>query len=362
MVKSAYIHIPFCLSKCKYCSFVSFPITPEKKIGYLYSLLKEIDYSYKGEILDTIYFGGGTPSLFSADELKKILNKLTYNQNTEITIEVNPDSVTEEYLKQLKNIGFNRLSIGSQSFDNNVLKIIGRRHNTEQIFQTIKWAKLAGFNNISIDLIYGLPTQTIEMFEKDLKKALELEIQHISLYGLKIEENSYFYKHFPDNLPDDDTQADMYLSAIKYLQNFHHYEISNFAKSGYESKHNLNYWQENEYYGFGVAAHGFVDNIRYSNYSTLEAYLNNPTSHEFGKFLTEQEKLEESIFLGFRISDGINIKNINKNFKIDFDIQYKNILDKYVKTGHIIPTDNGYKLSNEGFLLSNIILSEFLEL
>lgn len=359
MVTSAYIHIPFCLSKCRYCSFVSFD-TLAKKTGYLYSLLKEIDYYYQGETLKTLYFGGGTPSLMTVDELNKILKKFNYDESTEITIEVNPDSVDKEYLKGLKEIGFNRLSIGSQTFDDKLLTDIGRRHNAQQIFDTIESARQAGFENISVDLIYGLPNQTLDMLKNDLEIVKTLDITHVSLYGLKIDEGCYFYNHYPKNVPDDDTQADMYLEVIKTLNEFQHYEISNFAKQGYESKHNLNYWRECEYYGFGVASHGFVDNVRYSNYRTLEQYMNNPVSHEFGKFLTEQEKLEESIFLGFRIAEGVDEQKINQKFGINFSEKYKNTLEKYLATGHLIKTGKGYRLSDEGFLVSNLILSEFI--
>ena len=359
MASCVYLHIPFCLSKCKYCSFISFTDI-SKKTGYLYSLLKEIDYYYQNEPLDTIYFGGGTPSLMEISELNKLLNKFNLTKNTEITIEVNPDSIDEKYLIGLKDIGFNRLSIGSQSFDDKLLKQIGRRHNSNQIFHTIELAKKAGFENISVDLIYGLPNQTLEMFKKDLDIINSLSIQHVSLYGLKIDEGCYFYKNYPQNLPDDDIQADMYLTAIEKLKDFEHYEISNFAKRGFKSKHNLNYWKENEYYGFGIAAHGFIDGVRYSNYTKLDKYLENPVEREYGKFLTEQEKLEESIFLGFRIKEGIDTKTINEKYHIDFDTKYKNIIEKYISTGHLIKTQEGYQLSNEGFLLSNIILSEFI--
>ncbi len=359
MASCVYLHIPFCLSKCKYCSFISFTDI-SKKTGYLYSLLKEIDYYYQNEPLDTIYFGGGTPSLMEISELNKLLNKFNLTKNTEITIEVNPDSIDEKYLIGLKDIGFNRLSIGSQSFDDKLLKQIGRRHNSNQIFHTIELAKKAGFENISVDLIYGLPNQTLEMFKKDLDIINSLSIQHVSLYGLKIDEGCYFYKNYPQNLPDDDIQADMYLTAIEKLKDFEHYEISNFAKRGFKSKHNLNYWKENEYYGFGVAAHGFIDGVRYSNYTKLDKYLENPVEREYGKFLTEQEKLEESIFLGFRIKEGIDTKTINEKYHIDFDTKYKNIIEKYISTGHLIKTQEGYQLSDEGFLLSNIILSEFI--
>lgn len=357
MARSVYIHIPFCLSKCNYCSFVSFG-TLKKKTGYLYSLLKEIDYYYRGEPLETLYFGGGTPSLMSIEELKKILGKFSISKNTEITIEVNPDSVDSDYLQGLIDIGFNRLSIGSQTFNDEILTQIGRRHNSAQIFDTINSAKHAGFQNISIDLIYGLPNQTRELFKQDLETASKLPVQHISLYGLKIEEGCYFYKNYPQNLPDEDIQAEMYTDAVESLKDFEHYEISNWGKI--PSRHNLNYWREGEYYGFGVAAHGFIDGVRYSNYTTLEEYMANPTAHEYGKFLTEQEKLEESIFLGFRIAEGIDVNNINSTFRIDFDTKYSNVIQKYTQSGHILKTPNGYKLSTEGFLVSNIILAEFL--
>ncbi len=355
LIKSAYIHIPFCLSKCKYCSFVSYTDI-NLKTGYLYSLLKEITDCYEGDTLETLYFGGGTPSLYTAEELEKILKKFNITGHTEITIEVNPDSAMN--LEKLREIGFNRLSIGVQTFDNTILKEIGRRHNSEQAIQTVENAKKAGFDNISIDLIYGLPNQTLSVFKNDLNVAKSLPIQHVSLYGLKIDEGCYYYNHFPKKLPDDDVQADMYLLAAEELKDFEHYEISNWGKI--QSKHNLNYWQEGEYYGFGAAAHGFVDGVRYSNYRTLNEYMDNPTKHEYGKFLTEQEKLEESIFLGLRIAQGIDVKNINNKFGIDFDKKYKKIIDKYTQTGHFIKTENGYRFSLEGFLLSNIILSEFL--
>ena len=355
MVKSAYIHIPFCLSKCYYCSFISFTDT-SKKLGYLFSLLKEIDYYYSGETLDTLYLGGGTPSLFSIDELKKILNKFNF-QNTETTIEVNPDSVDREYLKGLIDVGFNRLSIGVQSFDDNILKTIGRRHSANQAIETVKTAQDGGFENISIDLIYGLPNQTIQDFERDLEIVNNLNIQHVSLYGLKIDEGCYFYSNYPNNLPDDDMQADMYELAISKLTNHKHYEVSNWGK---ESKHNLNYWKCGEYYGFGLAAHGYIDGVRYSNVKTLEEYLANPTAREFGEFLTKERLLEEKIFLGLRIADGININEINEEFEIDFESKYKNIIEKYISTNHLIKTDIGYKFSDSGFLVSNIILADFV--
>lgn len=358
MAKSAYIHIPFCKSKCKYCSFVSFNRS-ELITGYIFALLKDISDNYKGEELKTFYFGGGTPSLVPIELLRKVINKFKLTENAEVTLELNPDDASQEYLTGLKQIGVNRLSIGSQTFDDEILKLIGRRHNSAQIVEAISMAKNAGFDNISVDLIYGLPTQTLEKLSSDLEKFLELGIQHISTYGLKIEAESFWGKN-PPSVPDDDIQADMYeLINQKLEQNgFFRYEVSNFAQKGFESRHNLNYWDNNEYYGFGVAAHGYLDGARYSNFTTLEEYLEKPSTHEVGHILSEEEKLEEEIFLGFRKTEGIDCERIKEKFNIDFETKYANILKKY--SDFIERTEKGFKLNLKGILVSNIILSEFI--
>ena len=355
MVKNAYIHIPFCKSKCKYCSFVSYPKL-EIKEQYLNALKQEIEHNYKGETLDTLYFGGGTPSLLKVDEFKKLLSLFNFNEQTEITAELNPETLTQEYLNDLKAIGINRVSLGCQSFDDNILKLIGRRHTSIQVDSAVKFAQNAGFDNISLDFIYGLPNQTIDMFANDLKHATFLGVQHISLYGLKIDEGCYFYTRMPENLPDEDTQADMYLKAIEILKNYEHYEISNFGKP---SRHNLNYWNNNNYYGFGAAAHGYIGNIRYSNPENLDDYIKNPAKHLTENILTKQEQLEEEIFLGFRKMKGLDIQQINEKFDIDFEKKYEKILEKYQE--FIRKTQNGYALNTNGILISNTILSEFIQ-
>lgn len=377
MVESAYIHIPFCKSKCAYCSFVSFNKL-EMLTGYVYALLKDINDNYGGEELKTLYFGGGTPSLLPIDLLNKIIKKFNFQQDYELTMEINPDDANLEYFSSLKSLGVNRLSLGSQTFDDEILKLIGRRHDSGAIINAVDLAKKAGFTNISVDLIYGLPLQTLDSLKNDLKKFLELDIQHISTYGLKIEEGSKFSRYYSCNrsaptltlpqgegtteicLPDDDVQADMYELINDTLEknDYYRYEISNFAKKGYESKHNLNYWDNNEYYGFGCAAHGYTDGIRYSNYSTLDEYMAKPSTHELGHTLSQQEKLEEEIFLGFRKRSGINVSKINERFGIDFDTKYKNTLEKY--RDFIEPTSCGYTLNLKGVLISNLILSEFI--
>lgn len=375
MVESAYIHIPFCKSKCAYCSFVSFNRL-EKITGYVYALLKDISDNYCGEKLRTLYFGGGTPSLLPIDLLSKIIKKFNFQNNYELTMEINPDDANLEYFSALKSLGVNRLSLGSQTFDDEILKLIGRRHDSSAIVSAVKLAKEAGFTNISVDLIYGLPLQTLDSLKNDLEKFLELDIQHISTYGLKIEEGSKWGRGKCIKgdtlaisigeemteicLPDDDAQADMYELINNTLEKngYYRYEVSNFAKSGYESKHNLNYWDNNEYYGFGCAAHGYVNGIRYSNYSTLDEYMAKPSTHELGHTLSQQEKLEEEIFLGFRKRSGINVNKINERFGIDFNSKYKNILEKY--RDFIEATSCGYTLNLKGVLISNLILSEFI--
>lgn len=356
-MKNVYIHIPFCKSKCKYCSFVSYPRLDIKE-KYLEALTKEIQTRYMGETLETLYFGGGTPSTLTPDELNNLISLFNIDKNTEITAELNPETVTFEYLKQIK---VNRLSFGCQTFDDKILKLIGRRHNAKDVENAVKSAQKAGFDNISLDFIYGLPEQTIEGFKHDLEHAVSLGIQHISLYGLKIDEDCYFYKNPPANLPDEDTQADMYLTAIKTLKNFEHYEISNFSKKGYNSRHNLNYWKNNSYYGFGIASHGYENRTRYFNTSDLDEYINNPALHKSEHKLTPQEQLEEEIFLGFRKMEGINIEKINKKFNIDFRKKYANTIDKYISYKYLSETNTGFKLTTEGILISNVILSEFLD-
>ncbi len=361
MVKSAYIHIPFCKSKCNYCSFVSFNKLELKK-DYLKTLAKEINYFYEGENLETLYIGGGTPSILEVNEIDNILKLFNLSPKTEITVEVNPEGGSYEFFRGILDAGVNRISLGCQSFDDKILREINRRHNAGQVIDAVKCAQDAGFKNISLDLIYGLPSQTQEGFLKDLNFAINLGIQHISLYGLKIEEGCYFYTHNPENLPDDDMQADMYLAAVEYLEEkgFHQYEVSNFAKTGFNSRHNTVYWDNKEYYGFGVGAHGYKNSVRYANCDTIEEYLQDFTIKKESKLLTQKEMLEEEIFLGFRRNCGVDVGQINSKYGIDFDEKYRDILDKYILLKLLEPTETGYRLTLQGILVSNVVLAEFI--
>ena len=329
---------------------------------YIRALKSEIKYFYKKEELSTLYFGGGTPSLLNIEDFEQIIDLLNVTNDTEITVEINPETVDKKYLAGLKNIGVNRLSFGCQTFDDRILEIIGRKHSSFQVCDCVKNAQDVGFENISLDFIYGLPQQTLSGFVSDLQRALTLDIRHVSLYGLKIDKGCYFYSHMPACLPDDDAQADMYLEAIKILEgsNFNHYEISNFAPSGFESRHNLNYWNNNSYYGFGVSAHGYDGNIRYSNKLKLDDYIKNPIEHAREITLTMQQKQEEEIFLGFRKLCGLNTEEINKKYSIDFEKIYKDVLEKYISYGYLEKTASGYKLTDNGILVSNVILADFI--
>jgi len=330
---------------------------------YLGALRQEIKANYKNEELKTLYVGGGTPSTLSISDFEQIFECLNFNDKTEVTVEINPSGIKRHYLEGLRELGVNRLSIGVQVFDDEMLKSIGRSHTTKDALRVIESAKNAGFDNISIDLIYGLPAQTLESYTQTLMTAVGLDVQHISLYGLKIEKGCNFYNHRPDFLPDDDAQADMYLLSKELLEKngFKHYEISNFSKPGLESKHNLNYWNNGSYYGFGVAAHGYIDNCRYANETNIDKYLLNPTESKQKTELTHQQKLEEEIFLSFRKSEGIDVADINKKFNINFENDYSKIIEKYKSMGHLQKTGNGYKLTTEGVLLSNSLLAEFIK-
>lgn len=360
MTKNAYIHIPFCKSKCHYCSFVSY-VDLEQKDAYLNALKLQIETEYAKEELNTLYIGGGTPSLLNIDDFMNIFDLLKFKHNAEITVEINPCNIYLEYLQELRKLGVNRVSIGAQSFNDEILKQIGRRHNSAQIEIAVKCAKDAGFKNISLDLIYGLPNQNADDFLNDIKTAVGLGIQHISLYGLKIEEGSLFHKNPPNMLPDNDLQAEIYLKTVEFLKEagFVHYEISNFSKPFFESKHNLNYWENNSYYGFGCAACGYIENIRYSNETDLQKYIENPIPKATVDKLTHQQILEEAIFLGLRKINGVDIEEINKKYGIDFKEKYAKILKKY--GDYFIKTEKGYALTLDGILVSNEILAEFIQ-
>lgn len=360
MVKNAYIHVPFCSpSKCHYCSFVSYTDLSLKE-AYLEALAKQINSEYKNERLNTLYFGGGTPSLLNIGEVGKMLDWFNFAANAEISFEVNPENVDFKYLSALRALGVNRLSIGAQTFEDKILNLINRKHTSAQIADAVLNAQEAGFDNVSLDFIYGLPQQGLKSFIDDLNRAIQLKVQHISLYGLKIDDNCYFNSNKPKRIADSDTQADMYLKAIETLNksDFEHYEISNFSLKGFNSSHNLNYWNNNSYYGFGCSASGYVKGQRYQMLSDINKYIEFPSARDFEQKLEQDEILEEEIFLGLRKTLGINIHKINNNFGINFETKYSKILEKYSE--FLYKTTDGYAFNAKGMLISNEILAEFI--
>ena len=361
MIKHVYIHIPFCLRKCHYCSFVS-GIDIRYKDIYIEALIKQINSIYKHEPIQTLYLGGGTPSLLDTIDIKRIIECFNITNNAEITLEVNPETVEKNKFRGIKDIGINRLSVGIQSFNNNILKNIGRNHSEEDILKSYKIIRDCGFNNISIDLIYGLPDQNLNTLKEDLKKSLKLEIQHISTYGLKIEKNSFFGINPPKDLPNDEQQAEMYIELSSELSRngFEHYEISNFAKPNYKSKHNCAYWKNENYYGFGLSASGYEGNKRYHNTDNFYDYIKNPNLKTEETELSNSEIMEEEIFLALRLKEGLNIEKINKKFNINFLEDYKKIIKKYSELKLLEKINKNIRLTEEGFLLSNEIMSEFI--
>lgn len=355
-MNSLYIHIPFCLKKCNYCSFVSFPKDETSFERYFDAL--DLEFQHKQSKLKTLYIGGGTPSVAPMKFYRKF--DFEFDEEYEFTFEVNPKTVDSAYLQDLRTIGVNRLSIGVQSFDDDILAQIGRIHSAQDAINCVKMAQTAGFENISIDLIYGLPNQTMEIWQETLKKAMTLGVQHISTYGLKIEEGTPFGQNPPQNLPSEDICADMYIECIDFLtkNGFSHYEISNFALPGFESQHNINYWKNNPYAAIGVAAHGYQNGIRYENASDFEEYIKTPLKPLLSSALTKEDILEEGVFLGFRLKEGLDLLEFKARYGVDFEEKYCDILEKYKE--FFVRKNGRIALTTEGFMLSNTILAEFI--
>lgn len=375
-----YVHIPFCKQKCYYCDFVSYANGEKKVEEYIKALKKEIREESKNinkedYIINTIYIGGGTPSFIEEKYISEIVYEIKENYNVEkeaeITIEVNPGTVNEEKLKEYKNIGINRLSIGLQSTKNELLKEIGRIHTYEEFLNCYTLARKVEFKNINVDLMLGLPNQTLENVEESLKEVIKLQPQHISFYSLIIEEDTPIEKMIGQekiNLPDEELERKMYWNAKKILEenNYIHYEISNFAKKGYESKHNLNCWNQKEYLGFGVAAHSYFENKRYCNTNCIEEYCKNINDENINKnrticeIQTEEEKKKEYMLLGLRKIEGIDIQEF-KNIFIENPIyKFHKELEKLVNEDLVEIDLNQIKLTNKGLDFANLVWKEFV--
>ena len=371
-----YVHIPFCRSKCEYCDFYSLGGGRSKELmdRYLHALILHIretaalapDY-----LVDSVYFGGGTPSFFGADGLKRILaeirKRFNMDRDCEVTFEANPESVNAMTLHKLRSAGFNRMSLGVQNEADEVLKALGRPHTYEQAVFAVENARKAGFENISLDLMYGLPNQTREKWMQTLRTVLDLRPDHLSCYGLKVEPGTPLYTYYESaNLPDDDTQADMYLYAVETLENFGYaqYEISNFAREGMACRHNLKYWTGGEYIGFGPSASSDFAGKRFTAAANLETYLKGV--HGGGVILSEcetiapRERAGEYLMLRLRLRDGLDLQRYAARFGGALNTEQRAFAEQCTAAGYAEFDGRVLRLTPRGLLVQNSIVSELM--
>lgn len=355
-MKSIYIHIPFCKSICSYCDFCKIYYNEKIVDNYLDELEKEIKKNYKNEIMKTIYIGGGTPSSLNINQLNRLFSitkLIKLDKEYEFTFEFNPEDLILEKIELMKQNNVNRVSIGVQSFNKKHLSFLNRNHTKKDLKQGIKLLKREGINNINVDLIYGIKNQTIKDLKKDIKEVLKLNITHISTYSLILEPNTMLYINNVKGI-DEDLEYEMYQYILKKLKknNYIHYEVSNFSKKGYESKHNLAYWDNNEYYGFGLGAHGYINNIRYENTRSINKYLEG--KYLLNKYrLTKKEAIENEIILGLRKRKGIN----RKEFKNKFNKDIETVFD----TSLLEEKDNNLFIKEKDIYIMNEILENIFD-
>ena len=368
---SAYVHIPFCTQICYYCDFSKVFIKNQPVDSYLEHLLEEFR-SYDIQKLRTLYIGGGTPTALSAPQLEVLLNGLTKNLDLsaleELTIEANPGDLDADKIAVLKQSPVNRVSLGVQTFDDKMLKKIGRSHLEKDIYENIDRLKLAGFDNISIDLIYALPGQTMDQVKENVAKAIALDIPHMSLYSLILENHTVFMNRMRRGklpLPKEELEAEMFEYIIAELERtgFEHYEISNFSKPGFESRHNLMYWDNAEYYGIGAGASGYVDGVRYKNHGPIRHYL---SAVEAGnariteEHLNQKEQMEEEMFLGLRKKSGVSMARFEKKFGRSFEGIYGEIVKDLTQQGLMQINDDRVRMTKRGLFLGDTVAERFI--
>ena len=366
-----YIHIPFCLQKCRYCDFCSFAVQNEEtKREYAKAIRRDIVRVAEtcGEYtVNTVYFGGGTPSLLPIEEIQKIMDTLNesfeISRDVEITMDCNPATVTFEYLKKARTAGVNRLSIGLQSAVDSELKLLGRVHGLSDFISCYGEARDAGFDNISVDLMYGIPDQTFDSLKSSLRLIEEINPEHVSVYGLMIEEGTYFAEHINElNVADDDVQAEMYIFISDKLKEmgYEKYEISNFSRKGYRSRHNMRYWLCGEYLGFGVAAHSYFKGVRFGNSRDMIAFLSGEDITEEKQTVDEDQERVEYVMLGMRLAEGISRDEYKKRFgrELEGDVEE---LKAFVKQGFVTDDGDRVAFTDKGFLVSNELISRMIE-
>lgn len=374
-----YIHIPFCVQKCIYCDFLSAPANEETKYSYVHALIKEIEKTskdFKDRDVNSIFFGGGTPSTLDPILIVEIMDALRthfqINEFAEVSLECNPGTLDEDKAYIYRNAGINRISFGLQSVNNDELKMLGRIHSFEEFRDSFRLARNYGFNNINIDIMTGLPGQTKESLEKTLKTVLAFKPEHISAYGLILEEGTKLFENINNypSIPSDEDDRDMYelgraqITKAKLRQ----YEISNYAKKGYECIHNLKYWNREEYLGFGIGAASFVNETRYSNTRDINAYMDtlNKKDMKLDSIRENVEKLdindakEEFVFLGLRKTDGISLEDYKERFGEDINKQYEKEIASNVEKGLLVIEGDRMKLTRSGVDISNSVMADFI--
>ena len=366
-----YVHVPFCLKKCNYCDFCSFAGLDENiRKSYVSALVKEIK-SYKRErkiAIDTVFFGGGTPSLLEPHELEAIyaamLDSFEFMPDCEFTIEANPKTLTEKKLCSYKEMGVNRISIGLQSIHENELKILGRIHSFDDFKMAYEQALKCGITNVNVDVMYGIPEQTVDSFKKTLDEVARLSPTHISAYGLILEEKTRFWE-MRDSLsfPGEDAECDMYELLCQHLRErgYIHYEISNYAKPGCECRHNLKYWRAADYIGVGVAAYSCFEGRRYGNSRELSEYLSvNSTKYVTEELLDHDSIAYECVMLGLRLREGISLSDYKRRFGLDFLSEREDKVKTYINSGYTVLDGDRLSLTEKGFYVSNTILTDLL--
>lgn len=374
--RHAYIHIPFCAHKCYYCDFAIFVWQGDHWVDvYLDALEEELNFILQGEkpVMDTIYIGGGTPSLLNERELQRLLRMVgehfSFAEEIEFSLEANPGSLTPSKLTLLREGGVNRLSIGVQTFQDHLLQRIGRDHHGKEALHAIEIAHQAGFTNLSIDLMYGLPDQTMNDIEEDLKIISQLPLQHLSAYNLIVEERTRFgidWKKGRLQLPDEELESHMYEWITDRLQElgFLQYELSNFAIPGFQSRHNLAYWLNHSFYGFGAGAWGYLDHMRYENIAALKPYIRQAKEGKMRKQeipVSEKEEMEEMMFLGLRLMEGISNRRFKERWGLSLDEVYGEEIKQLIQKGLLERYSDGIRLTREGRFLSNEVFVSFLK-
>ncbi len=378
MAIGLYIHVPFCIKKCSYCDFVSYSYDAGLAASYVYALEKEMELHVKGlsedrRVLDSIYVGGGTPTCLSGEQLAVLLDSCRKHfviaTDAEITVECNPGTVNREKLHLISEAGVNRISIGIQAFQQRMLSTLGRIHTWKDVEDSAKYCREAGIENISFDLMFGIPGQTMTEWKESLKEVVELGPKHISAYSLKVESGTPMHQDVIEGLRklcDEEVELEMFLYTIEFLalKGYHHYEISNFAQTGMESCHNLLYWQNKEYLGLGPAAHSMIEGRRFSNIESVELYISRIHTDQpviaSTINLSMEEQMSETVFLGLRLTDGLDAAAFEERFGRDFFSVYAKQLKTLTGLGLIEQAGKYVRLTAKGLPVANVVFAEFI--